>query len=290
MSLEAAPAVADTGKQKRRPDAPVGGHGAPHLVDVRAEQLADRRDLVHERHAGRQHRIRGVLAQLGARAIHELNGCAGTRERRIQRLHELRRALVLDANHHAVGAHEVVDRRALLEELGIADHAERLTRLVADGRAQARRGADRHGALGYDDRIAGHGLRQITRHREHVRQVGRPVLPRRGSHRDEDDLRALDRRRQLGREPETLLRSVPCDQLAEARLVDRQPAPLQGIDLCGVAVDANDVITVLRETRPDDQSHVAGSDHGKLHLQELRPHSTSEPITLACAVETCQKH
>ena len=34
----------------------------PHLIDVGADQLADVRDLVHERDARRQHRVRRVLA------------------------------------------------------------------------------------------------------------------------------------------------------------------------------------------------------------------------------------
>ena len=41
-------------------------------------------------------------------------------------------ALVLGADHDAVGLHEVVDRRALLQELGVADDAEGMRRLLLD--------------------------------------------------------------------------------------------------------------------------------------------------------------
>ena len=38
----------------------------------------------------------------------------------------------LGAEHDAVGLHEVVDRRAFLQELGIADDVERKARVPAD--------------------------------------------------------------------------------------------------------------------------------------------------------------
>ena len=102
-----------------------------HLVDVGADHLADVRDLVHERDARGEHRVRRVLAQLGAGAVHHHDRRAGARERRVQLLHQLGRARILGADDDAVGLHEVFDRGALLQELGIADDAERLRRLAA---------------------------------------------------------------------------------------------------------------------------------------------------------------
>jgi len=46
------------------PDAAVRANGLPDLIDVGAKHFANVRDLVHERDAGRQDGVRGVLAEL----------------------------------------------------------------------------------------------------------------------------------------------------------------------------------------------------------------------------------
>ena len=66
------------------------------------------------------------LAQLGARAVHHHDRRAGPRERPVQLRHDLGAARVVGANHHAVGLQEVLDGRALLQELRIAHDAERV--------------------------------------------------------------------------------------------------------------------------------------------------------------------
>ena len=92
---KAAAAVADAGKQERGADAPVGSDRLAHVVDVGADELADVRNLVHERDAGRENRVRGVLAQLGARRAHRQDRRAGARKRAVELLHHGRGALVL---------------------------------------------------------------------------------------------------------------------------------------------------------------------------------------------------
>ena len=95
----------------------VGGHRPTHLVDVRAVEIAHARHLVHERDARREHGVRRVLAQLGAGAVHHHDRRAGAREGRVELLHDLGAARVVGADDHAIGPQEIVDRRALLEEL-----------------------------------------------------------------------------------------------------------------------------------------------------------------------------
>ena len=105
-----------------------------HLIDVGADQLAHVGDLVHERNPRRQDGVRRVLAELGAGRVHHHDRRAGPRERaRTARASSRRRASSpsLDADDHAIRLHEVLDRRALLEELGVADDAERLRRFAA---------------------------------------------------------------------------------------------------------------------------------------------------------------
>ena len=58
---------------------------------------------------------------------------------------------------------------------------------------------------------------------------------------------------------------VAVHQLAQAGLVDRDLAVLKQLDLVRNLVDADDVVTALRETGAGDQSHVARSDDGDFH-------------------------
>ena len=59
------------------------------------------------------------------REVHEEDRLLGADERRVELGHHRAGALGGDADDHAVGPHEVVDRRALLQELGVRDHVER---------------------------------------------------------------------------------------------------------------------------------------------------------------------
>ena len=133
-----AAAIADAGKEERRSDPAVGADGPAHLIDVGANQLAHVRHLVHERDARGENRVRGVLAELRARGVHHHDRRAGPRERPVELLHQGARPVVVrvDADDHAVGLHEVLDRGALLQELGVADHAERLRRFFRDRRRE----------------------------------------------------------------------------------------------------------------------------------------------------------
>jgi len=68
---KAAAAEARTRVQELRPDARVRAHALAHLLDVGAQQLAQVRQIVHERDARREHRVRGVLRELGRAAVHD---------------------------------------------------------------------------------------------------------------------------------------------------------------------------------------------------------------------------
>ena len=127
----------------------------------------------------------------------------------------LGRPRVLGADHHAIGLHEVVDRRALLEELGIAHHAEGVRRLQPDDLADLLARADRHGALVDDDLVAVHRAGDLTGDVEHVRQVGRSVLTLRRADGDEHDGRVANGLRQVGGEVEAPFLPVAADDLLE---------------------------------------------------------------------------
>ena len=74
-------------------------------------------------------RVRRVLRHLGGRDVHEDDRLARAHERRVQLGHHAARVIRLGAEHDAVGLHEVVDRRAFLQELGIADDVKRKARV-----------------------------------------------------------------------------------------------------------------------------------------------------------------
>ena len=65
---KAAAAVADPGKQERLTDALVRADRAANFVDVRADRLAHVGDLVHERDARGQHRVRAHTSASSALA------------------------------------------------------------------------------------------------------------------------------------------------------------------------------------------------------------------------------
>ena len=106
--------------------------------------------------------------------------------------HHLAAALVVGADHHAIGLQEVVDGGALLQELRVADDAERVAGLLAHHLAHLLGGPDRHRALVDDDLVAVHRAGHVAGDAEHVLEIGRAVLRLRGADGDEDDVGGLD--------------------------------------------------------------------------------------------------
>ena len=95
--------------------------------------LADVGDLVDERDLGRQEGVRGELDHLGA-------GDVGPHQRRLEGRVELddgvARPAALVADDDPVGVQEVLDRRALLQELGAGDVGEPALALLAEDALQ----------------------------------------------------------------------------------------------------------------------------------------------------------
>ena len=68
---EARAAEAGAGIEELVADARVGADAAAHLLDVGAERLGEVGELVHERDARREHRVGGVLGELGRAHAHD---------------------------------------------------------------------------------------------------------------------------------------------------------------------------------------------------------------------------
>src|SRR5690606_10837087 len=69
---------------------------------------------------------------------------------------------------------------------------------------------------------------------------------------------------------------VAGDQVVEPGLVDGHLAPVQSLDLGGVDIDADDMVSGIRQTRPCNQANVARTEDRHAHLNSL-------PMPLAAA-------
>ena len=175
---------------------------------------------------------------------------AGTPE--VERGHPDGRSLVVAADHHPVGVQEVVDGRALAQELGVGHHghvaaAQRLLD-PAGGADRHRRLVDHHGARRQDRGDLGGRLLDVA-------QVGRAVRALRGGHAQVGELGA---RRRRSAAPSTKL-SRPesqalAHQLVEPGLEDRDLAPRQALDLLGHHVGADHVVPEMGEARAGGQT------------------------------------
>ena len=92
---------------------------------------------------------------------------------------------------------------------------------------------------------------------KHVAQVRRAILVRRRADRDHLEEAVRDPFGGIERELEPTLGLVASNQLVEPRLVDRDLAAVEALDLLRIDVDANDVIAGVREARARHESHIA---------------------------------
>ena len=171
---EATAAVADAREEEMEADPLVVADAAPHVVDVGPVGLAQVGHLVDEADLGGQQAVGDVLGHLGALGRHDQERPVGAEERGIQLVQPIGDLVAAHADHDAVGLVEVVDRRAFLEELGVAGDVERDLGDLGHPPGQLGVGADRDRALDHDDL----GRVQVRR-----RSGGRPPRRRSGRRR-----------------------------------------------------------------------------------------------------------
>ena len=228
------------------------------------------RDLVDETDLRRKHRVGRVLRHFGAFGRHAQQRLVGSQVRLIQIGQHVDHFLPPRADHHPVGLHEVVDRHALLEKLGIAGHVDVPAGDLLQPRGQFRVGAHRHGALADDDALGGDVRPDLLDDRPERREIDRLVGSRRSSHGKKHHPRLLRRRRQIGSESQPAVGDVSRHQFGQSRLIDRDMAAVEHVDLLPVAIDANHLVARFRQARAADQSHVTGSDDDDVHVSPLR--------------------
>ena len=258
-------AVARAGVEERMTDTRVAADALAHVVDVRADLFAQVGELVHQRDARGEHRVRRVLRHLGRRDVHEQHRIALPHERRIQLAQHRLGLGTVHADHDAVGLEEVLHRRALFQELRVRGDVEFRLGLRGDRSADFLCGADGHGALGDHELGRVHVRTDRGRHGEHMGEVRRAVLVLGRADGDEDYLARADGRAHVGRERQASLGLVARDQRLETRLVDRDLAFGELADLFRVHVRADHAVTGLREPGAHDETDVSRPDDRDLH-------------------------
>ena len=211
-----------------------------------------------------QHGVGGIFGHLGRGDVHEQHAVVVNQEGTVELRHERARPLALDAHHHAVGRHEVLDGGTLLEKFGVRGDVElhvaaAAAELLADDGLDFAGRADGHRALGHQQRVFADVAAEGAGHLEHVLEVGRTVLVGRGADRREDHLYLVEARAEVGGEVQPACADIACDELVEPRLVNRNDALQQAVDFFTVGVHAGDVESHLGEACARDQSHVSGS-------------------------------
>jgi hypothetical protein len=199
-------------------------------------------------------------------------------ERRVKAAHLLAClvavCVVVDADHDAIGTHEVIDGCALFQEFRVRHDREAVLRtapeaalvqLLVDDGTHTLRGADGHRRLVDDHLEAVHRAADVARRFEHVLQVGGTVLVGRCAHRDELDFAVRDARRDIRRKRDASRRARTRDDLAQTRLVNRHAAVIQDFDLARVHVEAENVVADLGKTCARDETYVTRADHGDFH-------------------------
>ncbi len=191
-------------------------------------------------------------------------------ERLIQGAHELGGPRIVGPDDDAVGLHEILDRRAFLEEFGVrydvklnvcAATGKRRRDFLTDlvGRANG------HRRLGDDDAISVQMRGDRPRCAEYIAKIGRAVLVRRSSYRNELKKTVFNALHGVGGEFDSTGFGVALDQRIQAGLVNGDLTPVQALDLACVNVYTNDMVACIGQTGARDEADVARAENGYTH-------------------------
>jgi hypothetical protein len=191
-------------------------------------------------------------------------------EWRVDRAHDGNGTFVVGADHHAVGSHEILDRRALLQEFGVRHDGKRRVgaaraQFLAHHCAHPICRTDRHGGLVDDDLVLRHPAADVARGGDHVLHVGRPVLVGRRTDRDELQDAVCNGGILIRREMQSAGSDVARDHRRESRLVNRHVALVQHLDLARIDIETQHVVADLGQAGPGDETDVTRTNHRHLH-------------------------
>ncbi len=237
-----------------RAEAVVEPDPARDLFDVRADQLADVRDLVDEADPRHQKGVRGQLDHLRRRDVR-------AHHHRVELLVELLDAVTVvgieRADHDPVGVHEVPNRSSLREELGVGDVADMLEAAGVEGDADRLARPDGNRALHHQHGTPGE-RRQVVEHAPDGGEIGVAGIRGGRPNADVEELGAFGGLGGVGRKVQPL--SIGLDELGKARLVDRNVAIPKRLDLLGQHIANDDVVSQLREAGARDETDPTGPE------------------------------
>ncbi len=267
----------------------VAAEDVHHLVAVHPKPLADRADLVGERHLQRVPRVARVLhhlrdadARADERCVHAL----------VERDGAARVGRVVMADQREGRLAEVSQRAALAEELGVDGDAEALAVLLARGLFQRGdhhfvRRAWEHRATHDDDvvrRFCPQLLSDLSRYPLEIRQVQAAVLPARCADAQQRDFAGAHRFGRVGRRAQPASGGNFAYQIVEPGLDDRAVAFGHAADLVRVDVHADDPVAVGGQRCGRDTPDVPEAEHRNVH--DALANESAPPMARSKTVDT----
>jgi hypothetical protein len=103
--------------------------------------------------------------------------------------------------------------------------------------------------------------------REHILEIGRTVLVGRRADADELQRAVMHRGGDVGRELQRPAAALRLHHLLQTRLMDRDAAAVEDLDLAFVDIQAQHVVAHFRQAGAGDQADVAGANDGDFHMR-----------------------
>ena len=267
---KAGAAIACAGIQKVVADTWIAADAFANLLNVGSHQLGQIGQFVHEADAGCQHGVGRVFGEFCAADVHHKQAVVVALEGRIQRAHIQFGLLVVAADHDAARAHEVLNRRAFFQELGVGHHAEwrahrPFGQLFFNDAAHHIGGTHRHGAFIDDDFVVVHVAPDVAGCGCHVLGVCAAVFARGCTHGNKLNGAEMRSGLEIGREMQPSGFHVARHHVVQTRLVNRQAPLAQARNLVRVHIQTQHIVANLSQTGACDQANITGSDNSDFH-------------------------
>ena len=248
-------------------NAPVEPHAACDVLHVGTKLVAQVRDLVDECDLGREKGVGRVLGEFGRLETSHHHRRFHEEQWTVQLAQDRLGARRFASDHHAIGTHEVADRRALTQELRVRCHINvGLGVGVANQLRHPPPGAHGDRALRDHDGVAAQRLGHINCGLLDKPEIGVPIAAAAWrAYREKHGVRPAHGGWQIGREAQTTRPHTAGHQIIQTGFEDRDVPATQAFDLAGIPVHTRDRGPELGETRTRYESNVSGADHGDVH-------------------------
>ena len=267
---KAGAAITCTGIQEVVADTGIAADAFANLLDVCPHELGQIGQFVHEADAGGQHGVGRVFGEFGAANVHHKQAVMVALEGRIQGAHIQLGLLVVAADHDATRAHEVLNRRAFFQELGVGHHAEwrahrPFGQLFFNDAAHHIGGANRHGAFIDDDFVVIHVAPDVAGCGCDVLGIRAAVFAGWRTHGNKLNGAEMRSGFKIGREMQPSGFHVARHHVVQTRLVNRQAPLAQARNLVRVHIQTQHIVANLGQAGASDQANVSGSDNSDFH-------------------------